>query len=198
MAMPSPTGVMSITLANVRALLAASPTWQQLCFDDDVAQGLRPPDADPDDPTLLAAGLGRIHFFGLPKPGRPAEFSAEELALRRPYAMSHFDFGEQRRAFEYVRFGRATYYDRGLVLLRVALDVPTAYQQDPDWALMDANNRVGLIAQEMAAVADAGDYFAPSSIELAYGPVRWDPRDVPGRGIFTETAFRLMYGETPQ
>jgi hypothetical protein len=154
-----PVGCISLAEQYLRQTLAASETFRS-------AVGAGNP----------AAALAHIYTDDLPPPaGGAATYSRSDLETLRPFAVVWTEEQDGlRRQADAVSDAR-NYGGSGRLAVLFEQDVPSQVVNDPPEASRRFKNTLGLIIDEMLAVAGTPDYLDIAAITLRGGPTRSHP-----------------------
>jgi hypothetical protein len=158
----TPTGVLSLPLANLQALVSHCAAWQAWVGGDAT-------------PANAATAKLNVHLLELPAPTADGKYTADELNDLRPFIIVNwFDPAQARRAgasFEPVRIAQGTYHYGGMLAIEVEAAVPDGYADDPNSAKLDFMNRLGALILEMGQKQQLADYLTSDEITAGLGGI---------------------------
>lgn len=164
--MTEPAGSISLAQERLRLVLANSArfrTWT--------------------DTATEAAALAKIHHEALPPPaGNATEHTVAELEAYRPYAIVSTD--QEADGFSVIRDAMGSWKESGKLTLHLCEDIPSDLLNDLFEARLLFKNTVGVVIDEMRALADDAGKLNFTGIMLAGGP--WFSKEdvATGQGVF--------------
>lgn len=183
----TPTGIFSLPVANMRALVAACHSWQQWTGTNSAAEA-----------------ANRVYLFDIPAPARGdgAEYDEQELGAKRPFCrVAYFELvaSPGGNAWQYDRVAEQTYAEEGKLLVDFVADYPQQYADSPADAIVWFCNKVGAVLKDMLTLAgkDASDGTTHLSVHrhtLYQGPWRNDITRNPTQGDTLRVQFIVDYG----
>lgn len=176
-------GSLALAQEACRVLLAALPATLRFLQSADAATALDLASAQPT--------RGRLWRVGLPPPADGAEYTPDELAGYRPFAVVGLP-----RAQGYSRQRNSAYgsADRGTLHVGFECDVP-------EELLTDLNAAERLVLNQIGQIVDAlldGDYAAAGAlnvtgVSLIEGPIREVPTEVPAKGTYFRAILEITW-----
>jgi hypothetical protein len=157
------------------ATLAACPRWQTLCGSAEAA-------------------AARIYFDALPPPAaHAAEYSPEDLALLRPFALVYTDEETGVTLAHAATGARRRFAERGVLKFYIEKHVPPDVADHPAEVDRRFKNDVGILLGELAALAGQANYLAIDEI-TAQGPLRSHQDELPTKGDYQQMHFTVSWG----
>ncbi len=176
--MLTPTGLLTLPLANLRTLLAASAAWQSWT-------GAGSP----------AAAAERIYLIGLFPLAR--SFTLAELQAMRPFAVVDLwtpPGGYGGEPWKSDRVAESAYQDAGKLTLDLVDEVAPEDANDIATAKLRFLNDCGSVLSDMQNLSGTDAYLTVHRFELFQGPVRCDPDVVAVQGDFYRAQFIVHWG----
>lgn len=180
----APSGILSLPLGHLRALVAASSSFQTWTGTASAA---------------LAAA--RVHLCDLPKPSSNEEYTKAELAAYYPCAIVDF-FHSQRgfggEAFVWDKEVELGWVDSGVLSLDFVELVDEDDAVSPADTLLAFTNDVGAVIEAMVALSgtstDSTSYLTIHRLELFQGPYRTDQSQHANIGDQNRIQFKVHWG----
>lgn len=171
----TPEGPISVPLAAVEDLLAASTAFQGWV-----------------GAANATAAKSRIHVIGLPSPAanRPS-YTADELNAMRPFAVLNYDVAEPM-TMESVAQGQ--FIPNGRILISLEANVAGGDARDFKEAAYKFLNVVGQVVEQVAAASESGGSPVVQRVRMRMSPRRAEEKERPARGDFLVTIVGLEFG----
>ncbi len=165
--MTSPAGSISLAQEYLRVTLANSARFRTWTDTIESEQG----------------ALAKIHHEALPPAANnAAQHTVAELETYRPYAIVSTD--QEAEGFSVVRDAMGSWKESGKLTLELCEDVPSNLLANLFEARLLFKNTVGVIIDEMRALADQAGKLNFTGIVLAGGPWFSSEDVASGQGVF--------------